>query len=86
MKRYDMSRLMKKAWSLFRQAAKKVAITFSEALRKAWQWIKVQAAASAKVEATAEALGIVEEYHKGRIFVKQSEVGKGTTFRIELKK
>jgi two-component system, sporulation sensor kinase D len=29
---------------------------------------------------------IVEEYHKGRIFVKSSEVGKGTTFRIELKK
>ena len=29
---------------------------------------------------------IVEDYHKGRIFVKQSEVGKGTTFRIELKK
>ena len=29
---------------------------------------------------------IVEEYHKGRIFVKQSEIGKGTTFRIELKK
>lgn len=29
---------------------------------------------------------IVEEYHRGRIFVKNSEVGKGTTFRIELKK
>ena len=29
---------------------------------------------------------IVEDYHKGRIFVKQSEVGKGTTFRVELKK
>ncbi len=29
---------------------------------------------------------IVEEYHKGRIFVKCSEVGVGTTFRIELKK
>ena len=27
---------------------------------------------------------IVEEYHKGRIYVKQSELGKGTTFRIEL--
>ena len=27
---------------------------------------------------------IVEEYHKGRIFVKWSEVGVGTTFRIEL--
>lgn len=29
---------------------------------------------------------IVEEYHKGKIFVKSSEVGKGTTFRIELPK
>lgn len=29
---------------------------------------------------------IVEQYHKGRIFVKSSELGKGTTFRIELKK
>ena len=27
---------------------------------------------------------IVEEYHHGRIFVKASEVGRGTTFRIEL--
>lgn len=27
---------------------------------------------------------IVEEYHKGRIFVKSSELGKGTTFRVEL--
>ncbi|MBP5360568.1 MAG: HAMP domain-containing histidine kinase [Bacteroidaceae bacterium] len=29
---------------------------------------------------------IVEKYHKGRIFVKSSEIGKGTTFRIELRK
>lgn len=29
---------------------------------------------------------IVEEYHHGKIFVKSSEVGVGTTFRIELKK
>ena len=29
---------------------------------------------------------IVEEYHKGRIFVKQSELGRGTTFRIEMKR
>ena len=29
---------------------------------------------------------IVEEYHRGHIFVKQSEVGRGTTFRIELKR
>ena len=29
---------------------------------------------------------IVEKYHKGKIFVKSSELGKGTTFRIELRK
>lgn len=29
---------------------------------------------------------IIESYHGGKIFVKQSEPGKGTTFRIELKK
>jgi hypothetical protein len=29
---------------------------------------------------------IIEQYHKGEIFVKQSEMGKGTTFRIVLKK
>lgn len=29
---------------------------------------------------------IVEEYHHGSIFVKKSELGRGTTFRIELKK
>lgn len=28
---------------------------------------------------------IVEEYHNGRIYVKSSEVGRGTTFRIELR-
>ena len=29
---------------------------------------------------------IIEQYHQGKIFVKRSEVGKGTTFRIVLKK
>ena len=29
---------------------------------------------------------IIEQYHKGEIFVKQSEPGKGTTFRILLRK
>jgi hypothetical protein len=28
----------------------------------------------------------VEEYHQGKIYVKCSEINKGTTFRIELKK
>jgi signal transduction histidine kinase len=29
---------------------------------------------------------IIESYHDGKIFVKNSELGKGTTFRIELRK
>jgi signal transduction histidine kinase len=29
---------------------------------------------------------IIEQYHKGELFVKNSEPGKGTTFRIVLKK
>lgn len=29
---------------------------------------------------------IIEEYHKGKIYVKESELNVGTTFRIELKK
>ncbi len=29
---------------------------------------------------------IIESYHKGRIFVKESKVGKGTTFRIRLRR
>lgn len=29
---------------------------------------------------------IIESYHSGKIYVKSSEIGKGTTFRIELRK
>ena len=29
---------------------------------------------------------IIEGYHGGRLFVKESEMGKGTTFRIQLPK
>jgi signal transduction histidine kinase len=29
---------------------------------------------------------IIDQYHKGEIFVKSSEPGKGTTFRVVLKK
>ena len=28
---------------------------------------------------------IIEEYHGGKVYVKESEIGGGTTFRIELK-
>ncbi|HRN56676.1 MAG TPA: ATP-binding protein, partial [Agriterribacter sp.] len=29
---------------------------------------------------------IIQQYHKGQLFVKSSEAGKGTTFRIILQK
>ncbi|MFC2176647.1 sensor histidine kinase [Bacteroidota bacterium] len=29
---------------------------------------------------------IIEQYHQGKVFVKESEIGKGTTFRIVLNK
>lgn len=85
--KYNLSKLMKKAWSLFRTAAKKAAITFSDALRKAWAWLKVQEANAAKVEATAAALGIEEEYHTwagwqalGRMVIHTSEA----LFKVEV--
>lgn len=63
MKRYDLSKLMKKAWSLYRAALKKGTATFADALRTAWAWLKVQASNKAIVDAAADALGIEEEYH-----------------------
>lgn len=85
--KYDLSKLMKKAWSLFRSAARKTAITFSEALRKAWAWIRVQEANAAKVEAAAEAAEIEEEYHSwagwqnlGRMVIHTEQA----TFKVEV--
>lgn len=59
----NLSKLMKKAWALYRKAAKKAAITFGDALRKAWQWARVQASNAAKIEAAAMAAGINEVIH-----------------------
>lgn len=87
MKRYNLSKLFKKAWSLYRKAAKKAAVTFGEALKAAWAWLKVQAANNAKVEAVANALGIAEEYHTwagwqamGRMVIHTSEAA----FKVEV--
>lgn len=87
MKCYDLSRLMKKAWNLFKTAAKKTAISFSEALKKAWAWIKVQATNAEKVDAVAAALGIEEEYHTwsgwqslGRMVIHTSKA----VFKVEV--
>lgn len=59
--KYNLSKLMRKAWSIYRQAMKKAAVTFSEALKKAWSWIKVQDANTAIIEAAATAAGYADE-------------------------
>lgn len=78
--KYDLSKLMKKAWALYKKASKKATANFADALRAAWAWIKVQAANTAKVSEVAEALGIDEEYHTwagwqalGRMVIHTSE-------------
>ena len=80
MKKYNLSTLMKKAWSLYRKALKKGTAKFADALRTAWAWLKVQASNKAIVEAAATAAGIVEEYHSwygwqqlGRMVIHTSE-------------
>ena len=85
--KYNLSKLMKKAWSLFRTAVKKAAITFGEALRRAWGWLKVQNANKAIIEAAADALGIEEEYHTwagwqalSRMVIRTSEA----LFKVEV--
>lgn len=62
-KRYNLSQLFRKAWSLYRKASKKAAASFADSLRAAWAWLKVQAANTAKVDAIAAELGVEEVYH-----------------------
>ena len=78
--KYDLSKLMKKAWALYKKASKKATANFADALRAAWAWLKVQAANTAKVAEVAAALGIAEEYHTwagwqalGRMVIHTSE-------------
>ena len=87
MKKYNLSTLMKKAWSLYRTALKKGTATFSDALKKAWAWLKVQDSNKAIVEAAAAAAGIVEEFHTwagwqalGRMVIHTSEAA----FKVEV--
>ena len=63
MKRYNLSTLMSKAWSIYRKASKKATASFADALKAAWAWIKVQASNTEKITAAAIANGITEEYH-----------------------
>lgn len=54
---YNLSRLMHKAWGLYRKAMKNGTTTFSAALKAAWAWLKVQEGNRLLVEAAAAAAG-----------------------------
>ena len=57
MKKYDLSRIMSKAWELFR----KLEITFSEALHRAWQSAKAEPVNADRIAQAKAAAGITEE-------------------------
>lgn len=55
--KYDLSRIMHKAWELFR----KLEISFSEALHRAWLIAKAEPINAQRIEAAKAAAGITEE-------------------------
>ena len=58
--KYDLSKIMTRAWRLFRQAAGKVAISFAEALHRAWLSAKAEPVNARRIEAAKAAEGITE--------------------------
>ena len=54
--KYNLRKIMTKAWELFR----KLEITFSEALHRAWMSAKAEPVNAARIEAAKAAAGIVE--------------------------
>lgn len=56
MKHFDLSAIMRRAWRIFR----KYAITFAEALHRAWQVAKSEPINAARVDAARVAAGITE--------------------------
>lgn len=57
MKKYNLSKIMHKAWALFRKGK----ITFGEALHRAWMSAKAAPINAARIEAARQAAGIDEE-------------------------
>ena len=57
MRKYDLRKIMLKAWALFR----KLEITFSEALHRAWVSAKAEPVNQSRIEAAKAAAGIVED-------------------------
>ncbi len=58
MMKYDLSKIMLRAWRLFREAE---GMTFAEALHRAWVSEKATPVNAERIQAAKEAAGIVEE-------------------------
>ena len=58
--KYDLKKIMTKAWELYRKAHLKID-RFGEALHRAWAWFKVLAKNAKKVADKIAELGITEE-------------------------
>ena len=59
--KYNLSKIMSSAWAIFRKAAEKIAITFSEALHRAWISAKAEPVNAERIETAKAAAGITEE-------------------------
>ena len=57
MKHYNLSKIMSRAWDLFR----KLGITFSEALHRAWLSAKAEPINAARIEEAKAGAGITEQ-------------------------
>lgn len=57
MKKYNLRSIMLKAWEIFR----KMGLTFSESLKRAWISEKAKEINAARIEAAKRAAGVLEE-------------------------
>lgn len=55
--KYNLSKIMAKAWEIFR----KLGISFAEALHRAWQAAKAEPVNAARIAQAKAAAGIIEE-------------------------
>ena len=58
MKRYDLARIMRRAWRIFR---KEKGLSFGEALHRSWLSAKAEPVNADRVQAAKEQAGITEE-------------------------
>ena len=85
--KYDLRRIMKRAWRIFRKAAQKAAIRFSEALHRAWLSAKAEPVNAGRIEAAKAAAGVtgqVETWSGWKTLGYEVLHGERALFGVEL--